>query len=57
MRALAANLPRSYEFAYVVDSDKAIAEQFNVKRVPFMIIAMVDPEAKGVRLQPYPGPS
>ena len=55
-RALAANMPRSYEFAYVLDSDKVIVEQFSVKRIPFMMIAMADPESKGVRLQPYPGP-
>ncbi len=54
-RALAGNLPHSFEFAYVVDSDKAIVEQFNVKRVPAMMIALIDPESEGVRLQPYPG--
>ena len=55
-RALAANLPHSFEFAYVVDSDKDIVEQFSVKRIPAMMIALIDPESKGVRLQPYPGP-
>ncbi len=54
-RALAGNLPHSFEFAYAVDSDKAIVEQFNVKRVPAMMVALIDPESKGVRLQPYPG--
>ena len=54
-KALAANLPHSFEFAYVMESDKALVEQFSVKRVPAMMIALIDPESKGVRLQAYPG--
>ena len=55
LRALAANLPRSYEFGFVHDADKDIMEQFSVKRVPSMILAMADPASGHVRLQPYPG--